>query len=131
MRLRIRPTLMAATAFLVVATTAAVAVAINSLGSRIVEDLVDRRFQTIAESAAAEVANLVDTATGVLREQSALAAQGLLPLGDSAALGRRFACPPGRRRATPFVAVHPPGREEPSPCVFAICCSRWCSRSLD
>jgi adenylate cyclase len=82
---------MAATAFLVVATTAAVAVAINSLGSRIVEDLVDRRFQTIAESAAAEVANLVDTATGVLREQSALAAQGLLPLGDSAALGRRFA----------------------------------------
>jgi adenylate cyclase len=82
---------MAATACLVVATTAVAAVAINGLGSRIVEDLVDRRFQTIAESAAAEVAGLVETATGVLREQSTLAAQSLLPLDDSAALGRRFA----------------------------------------
>ena len=82
---------LAATACLVVVTTAAVAVAINSLGSRIVEDLVDRRFQTIAELAAAEVAGLVEAATGVLREQRALVAQGLLPLEDSAALGRRFA----------------------------------------
>ena len=51
MRLRIRPTFMVAAACLIVATTAAVALAINVLGGRIVEDLVDRRFQTIAESA--------------------------------------------------------------------------------
>jgi adenylate cyclase len=81
---------MAATACLVVVTTAAVAVAINVLGSRIVEDLVDHRFRTIAESAAAEISNSIEVATGVLREQRALAAQGLLPIGDSAALGRRF-----------------------------------------
>ncbi|MGE0649289.1 MAG: adenylate/guanylate cyclase domain-containing protein [Alphaproteobacteria bacterium] len=91
MRLRIRPTFMAAAACLIIATTAAMAVAINILGGRIVEGLVDRRFQTIAESATAEVAGLVETATGVLREQRTLATQGLLPLDDSAALGRRFA----------------------------------------
>ncbi|HTO84624.1 MAG TPA: adenylate/guanylate cyclase domain-containing protein [Methylomirabilota bacterium] len=91
MRLRIRPTLMVAAACLVVVATAAVAVAVNNVGSRIVEDLVDRRFKTIAESAAAEVADLIGGATSVLREQCAMAAQGLLPLDDSAALGRRFA----------------------------------------
>src|SRR5215831_4239356 len=82
---------MAAAACLVVVATAAVAVAVNNVGSRIVEDLVDRRFKTIAESAAAEVADLIGGATSVLREQCAMAAQGLLPLDDSAALGRRFA----------------------------------------
>jgi adenylate cyclase len=81
---------MAATACLVAVTTAAVAVAINGLGGRIVEDLVDRRFQTIAESGATEIDGLVEGAAGVLREQRALAAQGLLPLEDSGALGRRF-----------------------------------------
>jgi adenylate cyclase len=91
MRLRIRPTLMAATVCLVVVVTAAVAVATHWLGSRIVEELVDRRFQTVAESAAAEVAGLVKAATGVLHEHRALASQGLLPLDDNTALGRRFA----------------------------------------
>jgi hypothetical protein len=43
-------------------TTAALAVAVNWLSSRIVENLVDRRFQTIAESAAAQVSGLIDTA---------------------------------------------------------------------
>jgi adenylate cyclase len=72
-------------------TTAALAVAVNWFSSRIVENLVDRRFQTIAESAAAQVSGLIDTATGVLREQRSLAAQGLLPLDEPMALGRRLA----------------------------------------
>src|SRR5215813_1931077 len=90
-RLRIKPTIMAATACLVVITTAGVAVATNVIGSRVVGDLVDRRFRTIAESAAEEVSGLVGAALGVLREQRILAAQGALPLDDSTALGRRFA----------------------------------------
>ncbi len=91
MRLRIRPTLMAVTTCLVLATTAALAVTISSLGSRIVEELVDRRFQTIAESAAVEIAGVMDAATGVLREQTRLAAKDLLPFDNNAELGRRFA----------------------------------------
>jgi adenylate cyclase len=90
-RLRIKPTIMAATACLVVVTTAGVAIATNVIGSRVVEDLVDRRFRTIAESAATEVSGLVGAAVGVLREQRILAAQDALPLDDSTALGRRFA----------------------------------------
>jgi len=90
-RLRIKPTIMAATACLVVVTTAGVAVATNIIGSKVVEDLVDRRFRTIAESAAAEISGLVGTATGVLREQRILAVQGVLALDDSTALGRHFA----------------------------------------
>ena len=82
---------MTAAACLVVVTTAGVAVATNLIGSRVVQDLVDRRFSTIAESAAAEVSGLIGTAVGVLQEQRSLAAQGALPLDDSAALGRRFA----------------------------------------
>src|SRR5262245_38530148 len=82
---------MTAAACLVVVATAAVAVAINNLGSRIIEDLVDRRFHVVAESAAAEIGDLIGVATGVLREQRTMATQGLLPLDDSEALGRRFA----------------------------------------
>ena len=55
MRLRIRPTLIAATVALVVATTAGVGLAVGHLSGRIVEDLVDRRFRAIAEAAAADV----------------------------------------------------------------------------
>ena len=91
MRLHIKPTIMAATAMLVIVTTFAVAVATNVIGSRVVEDLVDRRFHTIAESAAAEVSGLVGAAVGMLVEQRILAGQGALPLADSQALGRRFA----------------------------------------
>ena len=91
MRLRIRPSLMAATAGLVIATTAAIGLAVGHLSGHIVEDLVDRRFRTIAEAAAADVAAQVKVATGVLHEQQTLAAEGLLPLDDATALGRRFA----------------------------------------
>jgi len=90
-QLRIRPTLMAVTTGLVVVTAAALAAAISSLGSRIVEELVDRRFQTIAESAAVEIGGVVDAATGVLHEQIRLAAHDLLPFENRAELGRRFA----------------------------------------
>jgi adenylate cyclase len=82
---------MAVTTGLVVVTAAALAAAISTLGSRIVEELVDRRFQTIAESAAVEIAGVVDAATGVLHEQTRLAAKDLLPFDNSAELGRRFA----------------------------------------
>ena len=91
MRLHIKPTIMAATALLVIVTTIGVAVTTNIIGSRVVEDLVDRRFHTIAESAAAEVSGLVGAAVGMLVEQRILAGQGALPLSDSQALGRRFA----------------------------------------
>ena len=73
MQLRIRPTLMAVFTGLVVVTAAALAAVISNLSSRIVEELVDRRFQTIAESSAVEIAGVIDAATGVLHEQIRLA----------------------------------------------------------
>jgi len=82
---------MAAAACLVVATTAGIAITTTIIGSRLVEDLVDRRFKTVAESTASEVSALVGIAVGVLREQQLAAARGLQSLDDSLELGRRFA----------------------------------------
>ena len=82
---------MAAAACLVVATTAGIAIATTIIGSRLVEDLVDRRFKTVAESTASEVSALVGIAVGNLREQQLAALRGLQSLDDSLELGRRFA----------------------------------------
>jgi adenylate cyclase len=110
-QLRIRPTLMAVTTGLVVVTAAALAAAISTLGSRIVEELVDRRFQTIAESAAVEIAGVVDAATGVLHEQRRLAAHDLLPFDNSAELGRRFAERLRQERQLAWISYGEPERD--------------------
>jgi adenylate cyclase len=82
---------MSAAACLVIATTAGVAVATNIIGSRVVEDLVNRRFETVARSTASQVSELVGIAVNALRGQRQEAMRGLLALEDSVALGRQFA----------------------------------------
>src|SRR6185295_14986620 len=81
---------MSAAAILVVATTVAIALAANVIGSHMLEREVDRRFTTIAHAAAGEISGLIGTAVSTLREQRVEAAQSLLPLDDGIALGRQF-----------------------------------------
>ncbi|HEY7687931.1 MAG TPA: adenylate/guanylate cyclase domain-containing protein [Dongiaceae bacterium] len=96
---------------LVVVTASALAAAISNLGSRIVEELVDRRFQTIAESSAVEIAGVMDAATGVLHEQIRLASHDLLPFDNSAELGRRFAERLRQERQLAWISYGEPERD--------------------
>jgi adenylate cyclase len=91
LQLRLRPTLLVATAALVVATTTAGGAIFQYYAGAMVERLLERQLDTVAGGAAVQVEALFDDATRTLRELRHSAELNLLPLDDPAALGRRFA----------------------------------------
>jgi len=101
LQLRLRPTLLVATASLVVATTTAGGAIFQYYAGAMVERLLERQLDTVAGGAAVQVQALFDAAARTLRELRHSAELNLLPLDEPAALGRRFA---ERLRADPRLA---------------------------
>jgi adenylate cyclase len=91
MQLRLRPTLLIATASLVVATTTAGGAIFQYYAGAMVERLLERQLDTVAGGAAVQVEALFDAGGRALRELRHLAELNLLPLDDPAVLGRHFA----------------------------------------
>jgi hypothetical protein len=90
-QLRLRPTLLIATASLVGATMAAAGASFQYYAGTMVERLLERQFDTVAGGAAVQVEALFEVAVRTLKELRRLAELDLLPLDDPEALGRLFA----------------------------------------
>lgn len=101
MQLRLRPTLLMATAALIVSSMAVTGVLLHHYIGGMLEQLLLRQFDTVAGGAAVQIETLLDDAIGVLEAQRAGADLGLLPLDDPDRLGRDFA---ERLRQKPHLA---------------------------
>jgi hypothetical protein len=101
MQFRLRPTLLSATATLIVATMAVTGLLLQHYVGRMVERLLIRQFDTVAGGAAVQIDALFENAVGLLVEERARAELGLLPLDEPDRLGRALA---ERLRQEPHVA---------------------------
>jgi adenylate cyclase len=101
MQLRLRPTLLTATAALIVATMAVTGLLLQHYIGQMIERLLIRQFDAVAGGAAVQVETLFEDAAGVLEAQRARAALGLLPLEQPERLGRELA---ERLRQEPHLA---------------------------
>jgi adenylate cyclase len=91
MQFRLRPTLLAATAALTVATMAVTGLLLQHYIGQMIERLLSRQFDIIAGGAAVQVETLFDSAVNVLETHAARAALRLLPLDEPDRLGRELA----------------------------------------
>ena len=101
MQFRLRPTLLTATAALIVATMAVTGLLLQHYIGQMIERLLTRQFDIVAGGAAMQVETVFDNAVNVLESHEARAALGLLPLDEPDRLGRELA---ERLRQEPHLA---------------------------
>jgi adenylate cyclase len=101
MQFRLRPTLLTATAVLIVTTMAVTGLLLHHYIGQMIERLLSRQFDIVAGGTAVQVETLFDSAVSVLETQQARTALDMLPLDEPDRLGREFA---ERLRREPHLA---------------------------